>query len=413
MLDIAGGTPGPVVTESLDAHLPRREPVMLRRQRLAAMLGHEIPAPDVEAMLTGLGMEVATTADGWSVGAPPARFDIAIEADLVEEGGRLYGYDRIPEVPGDLTTTLGRRTETAVPLERARATLVARGYREAITYSFIDPESDRDFGAAPAELTLANPISADLAVMRQSLWPGLVQALKHNLNRQQPRVRLFESGIRFFQQDADIIEENVLSGLIAGNAYPEQWDAPPRAVDFFDLKADLESMLALTGASDEFEFVAAEHPALRPGRAAQIVRAKKVVGWCGELHPSLIRKLQLAETPMLFELIIDVAFAAGVTEYLGISKFPAVRRDVAVIVGQEIPVAELEKCAREAAGATLRDVVIFDIFAGKNIETGYRSVALGLILQDTSRTLEDAAIDRIVGAVTERLARDCKATIRE
>ena len=304
LLDIAGGTPGPVVTESLDAHLPRREPVTLRRQRLAAMLGHEIPAPDVEAMLTGLGMDVATTADGWSVGAPPARFDIAIEADLVEEVVRLYGYDRIPEVPGDLTTTLGRRTETALPLERVRATLVARGTSRRLP--IVSSTRSRTGISARRRRTHARQSDlGDLAVMRQSLWPGLVQALKHNLNRQQPRVRLFESGIRFFQQDTDIIEENVLSGLIAGNAYPEQWDAPPRAVDFFDLKADLEAMLALTGASDEFEFVAAEHPALRPGRTAQIVRANKVVGWCGELHPSLIRKLQLAETPMLFELDYD------------------------------------------------------------------------------------------------------------
>jgi len=413
LIDIAGGRPGPLVEQRLDAHLPVAKPVRLRKKRLAAVLGHEIANEKVQALLSGLSMAVVADADGWDVTPPPARFDIEIEADLIEEVVRLYGYDRIPEVPGDLKTELGRSTEFSVPIQRVRDTLVARGYQEAITYSFIDDGQLQSFGAEHPGLALTNPISSELAVMRQSLWPGLMQALQHNLNRQRGRVRLFESGIRFSQQDTDIIEENVLSGVVAGNAFPEQWDVPARPVDFFDVKADLEAAFALTGAQAEFEFEAAEHPALRPGRSARIVRAGEAIGWCGELHPSLTRKLQLAETPMLFELEFERTFATQVTEYLGISKFPAVRRDIAVIVGQDVPVRKLEQSIREAAGATLRDVVVFDVFVGKNIETGSRSVALGLILQETSRTLKDADVDTIVHAVTERLARDFNATIRE
>ncbi|MFW2406028.1 MAG: phenylalanine--tRNA ligase subunit beta, partial [Gammaproteobacteria bacterium] len=413
LVDIAGGRPGPIVEQCLDAELPSRVPVTLRRARLATVLGHEIADADVEALLTGLSMEVVARDDGWEVSPPAARFDIEIEPDLIEEVVRLYGYDRIPEAPGEFETELARQTELVVPEQRVRATLVARGFQEAITYSFIADTQGHALGLEPGDLTLANPISADLAVMRQSLWPGLLQALKHNLNRQQPRVRLFESGIRFLQQDTDIIEEKVISGLVAGSSAPEHWDAAAKAVDFFDLKADLEALFKLTGAADQFEFVADSHVALRPGRSARIVRRGQTIGWCGELHPSLTRKLQLAETPIMFELEYEPAFAARVTEYEGVSKFPTVRRDIAVVVRQDVPVADLANCIREAAGRVLRDVVVFDIFVGKNIETGSKSVALGLILKETSRTLKDTEVDKIVHTVTERLAREFDATIRE
>jgi len=363
--------------------------------------------------LRGLSMSVTTTESGWNVTAPSARFDIEIESDLIEEVVRLYGYDRIPEAPGDLKTALGRPSEAVIPLARIRTTLVARDYQEAITYSFIGEEQGLEFGAQPDSLALANPISADLGVMRQSLLPGLVQALQYNLNRQQARVRLFETGSRFISQDTVIKQEQVLSGVIAGGVNAEQWGAAARPVDFFDMKSDLEALFSLTGMKADFEFQADTHPAMRPGRTARIDRDGTAIGWCGELHPSLCRKLQLNEIPMVFELEIEPTFAACVTEYSGISRFPAVRRDIAVLVSDEVPVAKLEQHAREAGGPILRDVVVFDIFSGKNIETGSRSVALGLILQETSRTLKETDVDKIVRSVTERLARDFNATIRE
>jgi phenylalanyl-tRNA synthetase beta chain len=226
-------------------------------------------------------------------------------------------------------------------------------------------------------------------------------------------VRLFESGVRFFWQNADIIEENILSGLAVGQAEPEQWDGGQQAADLFDIKSDIESLFAQTGAAREFEFYAADHTALRPGRSARILRSGEQIGWLGELHPALTRKLDLAIAPILFEINLEPALAAQITDYEGISKYPTVRRDIAVIVSCDLPVALIEKAVREAGGPCLRESVIFDLYEGKNIETGYKSVALGLILQETSRTLTDADADDIRRAVIDRLSSDFNATIRE
>ena len=412
LLDIAGGKPGPLVEVTEADALPVAQPIKLRKDGLSTVLGLEIPDAAVEALLTGLQMSVQPEAGGWLVTAPPARFDIEIEADLIEEVVRLYGYDQIREIRGDGATVLGAVSEHRIREARARDMLVARGYQEAITYSFVAPELDRLFGGS-AGLALSNPISSEMSVMRQSLWPGLVQVLRHNLSRQQGRVRIFELGIRFLRQDADIIEEKTLSGLVAGPAEPEQWDRPTRAADFFDIKADLEALFALTGAADTFEFRADAHCALRPGRSARIVRSGTDIGWLGELHPTLIKELDLSVTPLVFEISTAQALAARKAEFKEISKFPAVRRDIAVIVKQDIAVAELEKSVRDAGGPTLRDTVIFDVYAGKNIETGSKSVALGLILQETSRTLTEADVDDIMHSVIDRLGRDFNATIRE
>jgi phenylalanyl-tRNA synthetase beta chain len=269
------------------------------------------------------------------------------------------------------------------------------------------------FASGPDALELSNPISSEMAVMRQSLWPGLIGALQHNLSRQQGRVKLFESGIRFLQQDTDIIEEKLLSGLVVGSAEPEQWGQAPRSADLFDIKSDIEAVFSLTGASKEFEFLADEHSALRPGRSAKIVRSGSHVGWLGELHPALTKRLGLSVTPVLFELLIEPGLTAVKPEFRGISKFPAVRRDVAVIIDRDIPVAEVKNSVREAGGPILRDIVLFDIYEGSNIETGSKSVGLGLILQETSRTLTDADVDNIMHTVIDRLGRDFNATIRE
>jgi phenylalanyl-tRNA synthetase beta chain len=380
---------------------------------LAAVLGVAIPDDEVATLLEGLQMSVAVTADGWNVTAPSARFDIEIEADLIEEIVRLYGYERIPEIRGLSPVNLGESTDTRVPERQLRDLLVARGYQEAITYSFVPTELDQLLAGGPNGLALSNPISSELAVMRQSLWPGLIGALQHNMARQQGRVKLFESGIRFLQQDADIIEEKLLSGLVVGAAEPEQWGQTPRTADLFDIKGDIEALFTLTGANESFEFLAEEHSALRPGRSARIVRSGTHVGWFGELHPALTKKLDLSVTPVLFELLIEPGFTAVKPEFQAISRFPAVRRDVAVIVDREIPVAAVKNSVREAGGPTLREIVLFDIFEGKNIETGSKSVGLGLILQETSRTLTDADADKIMHKVIDRLGRDFNATIRE
>jgi len=415
LLAITGGKPGPLIEVNCADELPVSAPVILRRQRLADVLGVDIAAAEVCEMLEGLQLTLNETPDGWAVTAPSARFDIEIEADLIEEVVRLYGYDCIPSIPGVEHTTLGSVTESEVPLERLRATLVARGYQEAITYSFVERKLDAAFAIGTEALALSNPISSELSVMRQSLWPGLIGVLKRNLSRQHHRVRLFESGIRFISEETEIKEENVLSGLACGTVLPEQWgdSDSSRPVDLFDIKADLQGLFALTGAGLEFNFVADTHPSLRPGRTARVNRDGINIGWVGELHPALIRNLGLATAPILFELALKPMVAAQLTAFTPVSRFPAVRRDIAVVIASDVPVHDLEQAARDAAGETLRDAVIFDIYAGQNIETGSKSVALGLILQETSRTLTETDVDEIMHAVIDRLSRDFNATIRE
>jgi phenylalanyl-tRNA synthetase beta chain len=413
LLAITGGKPGPLIEVSCDDEIPVSAPVILRRQRLADVLGVDIAAAEVCEMLEGLQLTVNETPDGWAVTAPSARFDIEIEADLIEEVVRLYGYDRIPSIPGVERTTLGSVTESEVSLERLRATLVARGYQEAITYSFVERKLDAAFSIGTEALALSNPISSELSVMRQSLWPGLIGVLKRNLSRQHHRVRLFESGIRFISEGTEIKEENIISGLACGSALPEQWGDSSRLADVFDIKADLQGLFALTGAGLEFNFVADTHPSLRPGRTARVNRGGINIGWVGELHPALVRNLDLTTAPILFELALKPMVAAQLTAFIPVSRFPAVRRDIAVVIASDVPVHDLEQAARDAAGETLRDAVIFDIYAGQNIETGSKSVALGLILQETSRTLTETDVDEIMHAVIDRLSRDFNATIRE
>jgi phenylalanyl-tRNA synthetase beta chain len=413
LLDISGGQPGPLIEVSRDDEIPSSAAVVLRRQRLAEVLGVEIDAAEVRELLEGLQLAVEDTADGWSVTAPSARFDIEIEADLIEEIVRLYGYDRVPSIPGTFSATLGSVTESTVPLERLRATLAARGYQEAITYSFVEQKLDAAFAVDTEALALSNPISSELSVMRQSLWPGLVGALKRNLSRQHTRVRLFESGIRFICEGSEIKEENVISGLACGTARPEQWGEPSSSADIFDIKADLQGLFDLTGAGHEFDFIAGTHPALRPGRTALVRRGGAAIGWIGELHPALVKRLGLSAVPVLFELALEPVLAGELTAFAPISRYPAVRRDIAVIVANVVPVHDLELAVRDAAGERLRDTIVFDIFAGQNIETGSKSVALGLILQETSRTLTETDVDEIMHAVIDRLSRDFNATIRE
>ncbi len=413
LLEIAGGKPGPLIEVSQDDEIPVNTPVTLRRQRLANVLGVDIAAAEVRALLEGLGLSIEETPDGWSVTAPSARFDIEIEADLIEEVVRLYGYERIPSIPGTTTTRLGSASEFTVSMDRLRATLVARGYQEAITYSFVERQLDAALAAGAEALALSNPISSELSVMRQSLWPGLIGALKRNRSRQQNRVRLFESGIKFISEDNEIKEEYFLSGLASGAVVPEQWGSASRPADLFDIKSDLQSLFALTGAGCEFDFVSATHPALHPGRTARVRRNELDIGWLGELHPALVRQVGLSVPPVLFEVALEPMTEAKVAAFRPISKFPAVRRDVAVIVSEDIPVHDLEQVVRDVAGGTLRDLVVFDIFVGENIEIGSKSVALGLILQETSRTLTETDVDEIMHAVIDRLSRDFNATIRE
>ncbi len=410
LLAIAGGVPA--ACQAAGGGVKPGGPVALRRARLALVLGHTIPDDEVESIFRRLGMLVEARHDGWHIRPPAFRFDIAVEVDLIEEIARIHGYERIPSRPGQQATELGNAPAARISLDLLRAALVQRGYHEAITYSFVDREQDRLFAGGRDGVPLVNPISAELAVMRQGLWPGLVQALKHNLARQQRRVRLFEAGVRFVPSGAGLSEELVISGVVAGPALPEQWGEQSRPVDYFDVKADLEAILGLVGEPEEFSWTSEQHPALHPGRSARLQRHGAHLGWIGALHPGLVKGAGLDEAPVVFELAANVLMAATRPRHQELSRFPTVRRDLAIIVACNTPVAGLVAAARDTAGAVLRDVVVFDIFAGEHIDAGQKSVALGLILQETSRTLTDADVDQIVGGVVQRLAKEFSARLR-
>jgi phenylalanyl-tRNA synthetase beta chain len=413
LLDIVGGEPGPVTEERNEQALPAREPVQLRRDRLARLLGIDIPEETVTAMLTRLGFEVMVSPEDWMVTPTPARFDIAIEEDLIEEVVRLYGYDQVPEQPQQSAVTLAIQTEGHVALTRARTLLTDRGYQEVITYSFVDPDRQTELLGTASDLALTNPLSGEQSVMRRSLWPGLLQTLSANQKRQHESARLFEQGVIFNLQDNEITEKDTISAVAWGRLRAEHWDDPKQVVDLFDIKSDIAALLALTGASETFNFEAAEHAALRPGRTARIERDGEVIGWLGELHPRLVRKWNFGSAPILFELTSDSALEARVPVYQQISRYPSVRRDLAIVVDENVSAADLLAEVRSAAGKLLREVRVFDIYTGNGIEKGLKSVALGLILQETSSTLTELEIEGVSSAVVERLSSKFNASIRE
>jgi phenylalanyl-tRNA synthetase beta chain len=418
ILEIVGGEPGPIVTghaATAASSAPRTAPsqVSLRRDRLTRLLGAPVPDPEVLALLSAISEHVEATVDGWRVTVPTHRFDLKIEADLIEEIARLRGFDAIPEAPAVVPQVAGSASESRVASERLLAAFAGRGYREAITYSFVDPSLQRQLFPETPALALANPISAELSEMRVSLWPGLLEAARQNLRRQQVRVRLFEIGKQFALEGSTLTEIEVVAGLATGARWPEQWGSPATATDFYDVKADLEEVLALAGDAAALRFEPANLPCLRPGRSAQIHRGAFAIGWLGELHPRLVRALGLPAAPLLFMLELEAAFASNILQFKRISKYPSVRRDLAVVVDESVPLAVLQEHVNVSAAGLLSELRIFDIYRGSNIEIGRKSIALGLILQDSSRTLTDVDADAVVARVVARLRDVLSAAIRD
>jgi phenylalanyl-tRNA synthetase beta chain len=413
LCEAAGGEPGPTELTELPDELPGRRTVRLRPDRARSVIGAPIADAGIRGILDSLGMQTQPTDAGFHVLAPSWRFDIEIEEDLIEEIARIHGFDQVPETGELARRSLPELTELRVSEDAAADVLVQRGYHEAITYSFVDPALQRMFHGDQPALVLANPIAADLSTMRLSLWPGLAQALRENQRRQQARVRLFECGSKFVVSDGELSEVAVIAAIAGGADLPEQWGADDRACDFFDLRADLEAVLQMTGAAAEFRIAPAQHPALHPGQSARVLRGDSAVGWIGRLHPELMRELELTYSAVVFEIETRSALAAVLPHYREISRFPSVRRDLAVVVAETVPVADLLAVIRAAAGVLLTDLVVFDIYRGEGIEPGYKSVAIGLNLQDVSRTLTDDESDAVVARVVADLGRECQATIRD
>lgn len=410
---ITGGRAGPIIDASSAAHLPQRAPVTLRARRLQQLLGIDLSA-HVEELLLGLGMKVEAVEEGWRVTPPSYRFDIAIEADLVEEVGRLYGYDLLPTARPAGAVAMRLVPETALTPVRVRAALVDLDYQEAITYSFVDPSVQRVLDPHEQAIGLENPIAADMAVMRTTLIVGLVQALRHNLNRQQPRVRLFEIGTRFRLRNGKRVEDQVVAGAVWGSSVSEQWGAPSRPTDFFDIKGDLEALLSLTGRGDSYRFAPARHPALHPGRSAEVITPEgDVAGRFGAVHPRVQKVLDIDGTAWVFELSLVGLTKAGLPRFRELSKFPAIRRDIAVVVAQRITAEQVLTCARSHAGPLLQDLQLFDVYQGKGIELEHKSLALSLTLQDNSRTLTDPEVDALVARVVKGLGSELGASLRE
>jgi phenylalanyl-tRNA synthetase beta chain len=413
LLLIAGGQPGPTRSIELGDELPRHTPVHLRHSRVEALLGLELAPAEVENLLARLGIELRRKGGGeWEASPPSFRFDISIEEDLIEEVGRMVGYDRIPVISGQGATRLGSATELSIAEERFADVLIPRGYHEIVTYGFVEQELDRKVSPNARQLELANPLSRDLAVMRSSLWPGLLLAARQNLAHQQTRLKLFEIGHRYEGDSGAAVEVPTIAGLVAGTRHPEHWDTPMADADFFDIKGDTCALLRLAGNAEAFRFEAAPHPALHPGQSARIMKGAEGVGWLGSIHPKLQRELELKRPVLLFTLRLDVASRAGVPVFRPYTKYPVVRRDLALVVGEGVEADALLEHARAAVGDQLQRAVVFDVYTGPGIEAGRKSVALGLILQGVSRTLTDADADRAVGAVIDRLERELGARIR-
>ncbi len=410
--DIAGGSAGPITEVTTDSALPQRTAILLRKERAAKILGITLADEEIADIFQRLGMSVQTQDDGWSVTPPGFRFDIAIEADLIEEIARIYGYNKLPNNRLLMRSELNPATEGVMDIERVKDLLVDRGYQEAITYSFVDDDIQKIVAPADEAIRLKNPISSEMAVMRSTLWCGLLKAALHNTNRQQNRVRLFETGLRFVKKDGQIQQQKMLAGLALGSAYNEQWGEKTRKIDFFDVKADVESLFYL--AACKAQFMQNEQNALHPGQTAEILSASgESIGWLGMLHPTLEKQLGFDSQVFLFELDQNLLLNKIIPAFKPLSKYPSVRRDLALIVKEEITAEQLLACIDSCKEPALQDATIFDIYRGKGVDDGYKSVALGLLLQNNTQTLTDAEIDCIINSLLNTLNEKISAKLRD
>lgn len=424
VLQLAGGTAGPVVEAVLPEHLPQASAIRLRRARIGRLLGIEIADAEVERILRALGMEVAAVPGGWQITAPSRRFDIAIEEDLIEELARIHGYDRLPiTLPGG-ATRIATLTESRLEEATVRRQLVARELLETINYAFVDAALLAHWNCEESLVPLANPLSAELAVMRPWLLPGLVGALGRNIARQAGRVRLFEVGKVFARAPGSAddsgtppapLETQRVAAVVCGEADAEQWGQPARKVDFHDLKGDLESLAAASGAV--LAYRSSTQPFGHPGRSADVYRidgegGERRIGWIGQFHPGLQRILDIDTDVIAFELDLAPLAARELPKAGELSRFPSVRRDLAFVVPDAVPWSAISASVWASVGLLLRELHLFDRYVGQGVESGFKSLAMGLILQDNSRTLTDRDVDAVIQGTIQALQRDHGARIR-
>ncbi|MGO1394587.1 MAG: phenylalanine--tRNA ligase subunit beta [Halomonas sp.] len=412
LIEICGGQAGPVVEAQSADDMPEERTIVLRSARLQQALSKTLDNDDVTDILQRLGLDVSVQDAGWAVTAPSWRFDLAIEEDLIEEVARIHGYNNLPVRRPAARLALRSADEATLTQALLRRQMVARGFQEAITYSFVAPELQAAMLPEAVSPVLANPISADLSVMRASLLPGLVRTMEHNLNRQQTRVRIFETGLVFNGELDALTQVPMLGALVCGTREVEGWSGAKERVDFYDLKGDLESVLALGGDYDAWRFEPAEHPALHPGQSAQLLHNGKPVGWIGTLHPQVRATLGLKMDAVLFEVRLDALSQGRIPAFEPLSRFPEVRRDLAFILKQATPVQALIDCAKQQAGECLQDIKIFDVYSGKGVAEEHKSIALGLTWQHPSRTLNDEEINQLVDSIVTQVRVKLGAELR-
>ncbi|WP_032115968.1 phenylalanine--tRNA ligase subunit beta [Candidatus Arsenophonus nilaparvatae] len=416
IVEICGGEVGNIIDVSHQTNLPKVATITLTRQKLDRLIGHCIPDINVTQILQRLGCQVNGEQDNWQVVAPSWRFDMQIEEDLIEEVARVYGYNNIPDVPLHADLVMTPRCESALPLKRVKTLLIDRDYNEAITYSFVDPKIQQLLHPDSDAMILPDPISADMSVMRLSLLPGLLTTVIYNQNRQQNRIRLFETGLRFVPDvtaEHGIRQELMLAGVITGNRYEEHWSQEKRSVDFFDIKGDVEAILALTGKLDNIIYKAHSDPALHPGQSAGIYLNNDYIGYIGVIHPELENKLDLNGRTLVFELLWDTVAERVIPKANMISRFPANRRDIAVVVPEEVATADVLAECKKIGINHIVGINLFDVYCGKGVAEGYKSLAISLILQDTNRTLEEEEIAATVDKCVAALKRRFQASLRD
>lgn len=391
ILEICGGKAGKPIEAT--GKLPEHKSVTARLSRVEKVLGVSIPAERIHTILTHLGLNPQATEDGFTVTSPSFRFDIEIEADLIEEIGRIYGYENIPDDQTSGRLSMLALPETRQPRFAIYQHMAARGYQEIVSYAFVNQDWEQDFAANTNPIRLQNPLAAQYAVMRSTLIGGLIEVLQNNLNRKQNRVRLFEIA-RVFHKRADGTVEQTerLGGLAYGTALPEQWGVSSRAVDFYDIKGDIESLMA----GKNIEFIQAQHPALHPARTANIQINGKTVGFIGELHPKWLQKYDLPQTALIFEIELSAVLQQEKVCYQAVSKFQPVRRDLAFTLPESISYHTLYQALASVKSKLIQEITLFDVYQGAGIAEGMKSIAVKVILQDDEATLTDEVVESIV-----------------
>ena len=415
IMAICGGRPGPKILEINHNALPGIETITLHRDSVERMLGIQLEDAVITKMFIGLGCETLLLNDYWHVIPPAFRFDLKLDVDLIEEIARLYGYDNIPSRSRSWAPVIEKRLETEVSTGRLKAGLNELGYQEVITYSFVDAGIEKAIHPDLEALPLANPISADLAVMRTTLWGGLLHTVRHNQRRQQNRVRVFETGLVFLQgkTESELEQKAVFSGAISGDTLPEQWGQTARKSDFFDIKGDVEVLLRAASLTQQVEWRNCDHAGLHPGQAAELFIDGQSIGFVGALHPGLQSQLKLDFPVFLFELSLSALEHRALAKFSVLPKHPSVRRDLALVVDENVTYSQLSKSIDAMGSKLIREYKIFDVYTGKGVTAGRKSLALSLILQDFSSTLSEDEVDREMAKVMESLQTDIGATLRE